>query len=478
MARKKLQAKMSGGRGGGLAALRFDRRSAVPLYRQVYDRLRDIMASGAFGPGARLPSSRSLASQLSLSRATVAYAYDLLAGDGYIGGRGQAGTYVAPGAVPAPRGRPRTRPSEAAWLPKPLQVGVPALEAFPRKLWSRLEKRHAASLTIGELAGPEACGFSGLRTAMANRLAITRGIACDPEQIFITAGFQGALMLAGAAILKRGDAVVVEDPGYAKAWDTLGSLNARLIPAAVDVEGLRVATALKHAAGARMAVVTPCHQFPLGGTLAAERRAALLDWAREHDAWIVEDDNDNDFHFAGQPALPMKSADVHDRVLYVSSFGKLLFPGLRISCLVVPRLLVADFTRIAGILPVQPATREQAVLADFIRRGFIGRHINRMRRLYAQRRGDLLAALESAGLRNDAAIKLEVPAGGLHLIAWLERGASDAATAARAEKEGLGVLALSSCAIRPHRPALLLGYGATESADFPACARRLLRALN
>lgn len=469
MARKKLQAKNP--TRAGLGALRFDRTSTVPLYRQVYDRLRDLIVRGGFGAGARLPSSRSLASQLSLSRATVAYAYDLLAGDGYVGGRGSAGTYVSPLGRAVDRRRP-SQPGQAM-SPGPFLVGMPALDLFPRKSWARLEKRRAAGLAAADLVAPDPLGYLPLRHTVANRLAIYRGIVCDPSQVFVTSGYQGALLLAATALLKPGDSVWVEDPGYPKALSVLRALRARVVGVPVDEHGLNVRAGCRAAPRARLALATPCHQFPLGYSLSPQRRESLLDWAEGAKGWIVEDDYDNDYHYRGQPPAPLRSADTAERVIYVVSFSKQLFPGLRIACMVVPRGLVESFRSTAAALASPPATRDQAVLRDFIRRGLIGQHLNRMRRIYAARRDALLRALARQGMAPAA-----IPDGGLHLVAPLPRHRGDSNAAELARSAGLGATALSSCAVSSPAPAaLLLGFTALPENEAEAAVARLARAI-
>jgi len=482
MARKKIQSK-AGRRNAGSPGwrsaldLRFDRASTVPLYRQVYDRLRDLISRGGFGAGARLPSSRSLASQLSLSRATVAYAYDLLAGDGYVGGRGSAGTYVSAQAA-AGAARVTAHPVEAlpageGAQPSPLSIGMPALDQFPRKTWARLEKRRAGALGAADLLAPDPQGYLPLRQALANRLAITRGIICDPAQIFVTNGYAGALLLAATSLLASKGAVWVEDPGDPDSRALLDSLGARVVGVPVDGQGMDVREGVRRAPAARLALVTPCHAPPLGRVLAPVRRDALLAWAGRAGSWILEHDRDNDFHYAGPPPLPLKSRDPADRVIYAASFGSVLFPGLRLGCAVVPKALLGRFLAVAAALGHAPAVREQAVLREFIRRGFIGQHVNRMRRLYAARRRALLSALVAQRVRG-----VEVPEGGLHLILRLRGGRGDTEAAARAAKEGLGAEALSSFSITARQsPALLLGFSALPQEAAEPVVRRLLRAI-
>jgi GntR family transcriptional regulator/MocR family aminotransferase len=468
-----------------LAAIRLDRRAGPPLYRQIYERIRDAILCSALPAGARLPSSRSLASQLAIARGTVELAYDMLAGEGYIIGRGAGGSIVAPqlGTALGPAGRragakPRSDGS-AAVPPTPapvaFQLGLPALDAFPRKVWSRLAARHARSLPAAAMASADKAGDETLRREIVSYLAVARGIACDIDDVFITTGFQGALTLIILVLLQRGDPVWIEDPGYFRAREILGLLGARLEPVPVDGEGLRVAEGIRRCPDARLALVTPAHQAPLGMALSLPRRLELLAWARRTNGWIVEDDYDSEFRYAGRPLPALKSLDEHERVLYVGTFSKVLFPGLRMGYLVAPRSGRDRFRSAAALLNLLPSPIDQATVADFIAEGHFARHIKRMRRLYGERRGALASALRAAfGTR--ATIELEP--GGMHLLMRLETGESDAAVASRARDAGLSVSALSAYAVEAaHPPSLLLGFTNIPAETATHEAERLRRAM-
>ncbi|MFO1061874.1 MAG: PLP-dependent aminotransferase family protein [Dongiaceae bacterium] len=279
----------------GLGGLALDRRLAAPLHRQLHERIRAAILAGRLPPGTRLPSTRSLAAQLAASRATVQLAYEQLAAEGYVVGRAAAGTVVAAlvtAAVPdAPRRVARPAPALAAGgigegPPLPFQLGLPALDAFPRKLWSRLAARRARGLVEAGLGYRPAAGLPALRRAIQRYLAVARGIDCDLEQVLVTTGFQGGLGLLAAAVLQPGAPVWVEDPGYFMTRDALALAGARLVPVPVDAEGIDVAAGRAAEPRARLAVVTPAHQFPLGHTLSLPRRLALLAWAESAGAWI------------------------------------------------------------------------------------------------------------------------------------------------------------------------------------------------
>jgi GntR family transcriptional regulator/MocR family aminotransferase len=356
----------------------------------------------------------------------------------------------------------------------PFQMGLPALDAFPRKLWTRLAARHARRLTMAEMSYPDPAGAPALREAITRYLAVARGIACTPDQVFVTAGYHGALGLVTRAVLEAGDAVWFEDPGFFLARRSLEAAGARIVPVPVDGDGIDVAAGIKRARRARFAVVTPSHQMPLGVALALSRRLALLDWARTAGAWIIEDDYDSEFRYTGRPLPALKSLDRRGSVLYVGTFSKVLFPGLRLGYLVVPSDLVSRFARISRALQPDRALSIEAVVADFIHEGHFARHIRRMRALYARRRLALSEALTDVfGDR----FKIELQAGGMHLIARLE-AERDEPLVTKAMMQGLAPEALSRMAIeRDCGQGLMLSFTNIPAEQAPAMARRLKEAI-
>jgi GntR family transcriptional regulator/MocR family aminotransferase len=467
-------------------SLALDRESATPYFRQIYERFRDAIGRGLLRPGERLPSARSLAQQLATARGTVDLAYGLLSAEGYLVSQGAAGTFVSlelEGHLahrPTKRRGERTPHSESnsanAPAVRPFQMGLPALDAFPRKLWSRLAARRARDFSDATMIAPDPVGHPFLREAIASYLAIARGIVCSPEQVIVTAGYQGALGLITRTLLSAGDAVWLEEPGYFLARQGLEAAGARLVPVAVDSEGLDVEAGIGLARGARFAVVTPSHHAPLGVALSLPRRLALLSWAEATGAWIVEDDYDGEFRYGGRPLPALKSLDRVGRVLYAGSFSKVLFPGLRLGYLVVPESQIATFRRICELLYRDRPNLGQLVVADFMREGHFSRHIRRMRGLYAARRAALAAALgEAFGDR----IAVELRAGGMHLLAHVARREGDRALVRRAEAHGLAPAALSSWYMtRNVRTALLLSFTNIPESDADLVASRLRRALD
>jgi GntR family transcriptional regulator / MocR family aminotransferase len=453
-----------------------------PVYRQIVTRLRAAMLSGMLPAGARLPSSRSLASQLGVARGTVEAAYAVLAGEGVLLSRGPAGTVVSPHMTARPisrtHGAAPVAPEVDHDTPRhvlPFRMGLPALDAFPRKLWTTLAAREVRRIAGDDLAYPDPAGHRPLREMIASYLGLSRGITISPDQVWVTGGFQGALSLIISAVLRPGDAVWVEDPGYPPARDALLAARARLVPVPVDGDGIRVDAAIEQAPKAHLALVTPTHQSPLGVTLSLERRLSLLTWAAQSGAWILEDDYDSEFRYTGHPLPALKSLDHADRVLFAGSFSKVLFPGLRLGYLVVPDPLTKEIARASRLLQVGQSILEQRMVASFMAEGHFARHLRRMRSLYAARRNALAEALDAVfGDR----INLQLQAGGMHLIARFTDSPDDAELSRRAVSQGLAPVALSSLTVQhPYGTGLLLGFTNIPATEALAAAERLAKAI-
>ncbi|TAL92710.1 MAG: PLP-dependent aminotransferase family protein [Paraburkholderia sp.] len=456
-----------------------------PIYRQIYLRIRQSIADGVLRPGDRVPSVRGLASELNLARGTVESAYQLLIGEGYLIARGPAGTVVSPQIrLPEPAGEavvvPETAPSltHTGSMPLPLEMGLPALDVFPRTVWNRLAAREMRQSGLHDLIYPDPQGYPPLRAAIAGYLGVSRGVACSPDQVFICAGYRASLNLICHGVLRHGDTGWFEDPGYLIARRFLIEAGMTLLPVPVDDDGLDVEAGIKMAANARFAVVTPSHQSPLGVSLSLARRHALLDWARAGDRWIIEDDYDGEFRYRGRPLPALKSLDTagSGRVLYTGTFSKVLAPGLRLSYLVVPQEQVVRFAETAGRMQNQCPRLLQATLARFIEEGAFARHIRKMRSIYADRRATLADAL-CAALEPRAQLRMQ--AGGMHLLAMLDNGSDDGAIAMRARSLGLSVQALSAWyAEATSRRGLLIGFtNVRSSQEASALSRTLASAL-
>ncbi|MGE7957249.1 PLP-dependent aminotransferase family protein [Pseudomonas sp. NPDC089530] len=442
--------------------LPLDRGLPQPAYRQLYERFKAAIGKGILRPGERVPSIRNLAGELQLSRGTVELAYQLLIGEGYLQARGAAGTQVSmqlsearTAAVSRPFAPPRALSSiPLAGAPLPYQLGLPALDAFPRALWSRLHNRQVRRMSPAAMGYPAPAGLAPLRQALAAYLNISRGLACEAAQVFVCAGYNGCLELICRALLQPGDGVWHEDPGYVRSRRLLQAAGAQLLPMPVDEQGLDVRHAVERAAQARFALVTPAHQSPLGVALSLPRRLELLEWAGRQGSWIIEDDYDSEYRYSGRPLPALKSLDRQDRVLYCGTFSKVLFPGVRLGYLVVPQTQVEHFEQVAASFLGGCPEQIQGVVCDFIEQGHFARHLNRMRGLYGERRQLARQAL-SAEL--GGALDFADLPGGMHLLARLAQ--DDQALVQRAREAGLGLQALSNWCLQA-RPGngLLLGF--------------------
>lgn len=468
--------------------LKPSRQYDAPMYLQLYRRYREAIAAGKLGPGDRVPSVRSLASELGLARGTIEMAYQMLVSEGYFVARGAAGTVVSPrlgslaepahGKVSPPRAHASSvssRRPAAATEALPFQLGLPALDAFPRKTWARLAGRSLRTLETAAMTYPDPAGYDPLRRTIATYLGISRGIACSPGQVFVTAGYQGALELVRRTLLQVGDLGWYEDPGYILARQFLERAGMRLEPVPVDDEGLNVSIGQRRAAHARFVVVTPTHQSPTGVALSLPRRLELLEWASRHRAWIIEDDYDSEFRYHGRPLPPLKSLDRDGRVLYTGTFSKVLFPGLRLAYLVVPASEADRFEDMANHLPGPGSILPQAMVADFMEQGHFARHLRKMRSLYAARRGYLVDALtQTMGQR----LHIQPQAGGIHILARLNTRQSDKILSGAAQAGGLAVQALSNWRLRKSsQGGLLMGFANFATAEDAAISVRRLVAV-
>jgi GntR family transcriptional regulator / MocR family aminotransferase len=460
-----------------------DPTATAPFYRQIYDRVRDAIASGMLKPGDRIPSARALTKELGLARGTIETAYSLLTAEGYIEARGQAGTIVSPDL------KPRTPIASPVLLPEipdidavsfrpdsilPFQMGLPALDAFPRKIWARLGARSVRAMQPSDMIHPSVYGLPLLRAEIARYLQVSRGISCGPSQVFVTSGYRQTVELIGYALLKPGDRVWLEDPGYPPTREIFNHMHIEGVSVPVDGEGMVVSDAVKLAPRAHAAVVTPAHQSPLCISLSLPRRLALLDWAARNKAWIIEDDYDGEYRYVSRPLPALKSLDRDGRVLYAGTFSKVLFPGMRLAYLVVPELQVERFEQVAESLSAGCPGLTQTIVTAFIAEGHFARHIQRMRRLYAERREATAAGLESV-LGKHA--RIDSQPGGMHLILRLRGNRSDRRLVASMREQNLYAEALTNWTTRNDgASALLLNFTNIDSQrTAESLGRRILR---
>jgi GntR family transcriptional regulator/MocR family aminotransferase len=405
-------------------AITLDHNSKLPLYRQLYEAFRHLILGGRLLPGQHVPSTRSLACSLGISRATVVLSYEQLLSEGYLQTLPGSGTFVCHQlpenfSQPTPTSHElqtdqfeespiqlsafgasllnhQRFPFPESKLPINFGQGQPALDAFPLKTWRQLLSRHCRSgdlIMLGYSHDP--LGHRPLREAIAQYLVQYRAVQCKADQILIVNGSQQALDLVARVLIKGGDHVALEDPGYLGARSVFLAHQAKLYPIPVDQSGMRIEDlATQCSDKIKLVYVTPSHQFPTGAVLSLPRRLELLTWARQARALIIEDDYDSEFRYGGQPIPALQGLGQSGSVIYVGTFSKVLFPALRVGYLVVPQALVEVFARAKWLSDHQSPLLEQYTLTDFINEGYLERHIRRMRVLYAQRRQTLVQSLK------------------------------------------------------------------------------------
>ena len=482
--------------------LTVDSNDADAAYRQVYRQLRAAILSGELPPGSRLPATRALARASGIARVTVVEAYRQLEAEGFTESRVGAGTFVAAGVVAvggvavggvaAPGdGAASFHPALTEWGRRAVEVGHSApppdggrpeidfglgrafAELFPYDVWRRLLARYLSTddAMLSRYGSP--AGFFPLRQAVADYLGRARGVRCAAEQVVIVSGAQQALDILARLLLNPGEEVVVETPGYRDAFTLFRLHGARLVGLPVDEEGLPV-DRIPADCRARLAFVTPTHQFPKGGTMPLARRVALLAWARARGALIIEDDYDGDLRYDGHSLAALQGVDTDGRVVYLGTFSKVLFPALRLGYLVLPPPLVTPFVRAKDLVDRGAPTLTQAAVADFIAEGHFERHLRHLRRLYGQRRAMLGAALTA---RLGARVRFSPLAAGLHVMVFPEAGVDEARLVREAAARGVRVHPGAPYHLeRPAPPSILLGFSGLSEAEIIEGVRRLAEA--
>jgi GntR family transcriptional regulator/MocR family aminotransferase len=481
-----------------LPPIALDSHGEIPMYRQLYEWFCQAILAGQLKPGQRVPSTRNLAAELKVSRISVSSAYEQLRAEGYLETFVGAGTCVVR-SIPADALKPafgkirdasrqvskskapRMVSSRVALMRAPAQtwssklvafrVNLPALEHFPTAVWAKLINRHSRRPTRQSMAYGDAMGYLPLREAIAEYLGAARAVRCKPSQILVTTGSQQGLQLSAQVLLDANERVWIEEPGYPGARQALIMAGAELVPVPVDREGLNVAEGIRGARSAQAVYITPSHQYPLGVTMSATRRMLLLNWAARSGAWIIEDDYDSEYRLGGRPIPALQGFDTGERVIYIGTFSKVMFPALRLGYVVVPEDLVDAFYSAREATDQFSSTLYQAAMTDFIHDGHFARHIRRMRMLYLDRRTALVEAIQ-----NQMGDKLEVigSEAGMHLVALLPPGVSDVALSKKAAEIGISAMPLSSCYLKPPaRGGLILGYGGTDARQIHDGIRKL-----
>jgi len=464
------------------------------LINWLYGELRSAILEGRLAPGARLPSSRDFASQYELSRGTVVSVLERLQAEGYVTSRVGIGTWVNRVEAPRPPHQAARTPAyirrvtstykrSQPWVDmafvdgiRPFRIGAPAINEFPSGVWGRIAADRGRNFRAWLKKEADRRGYRPLRNAIAEYLRTSRGVRCTAEQIVIVSGIQQALDQLARLLLKKGDPIWMEDPGYFGARIAFDNAGARIIAVPVNDEGLSVSAGIKIYPDAKGAYVTPAHQFPLGVTMSLERRMALLRWASRSGAFVIEDDYDSEYRFEGPPVPALQSLDNHSSVIFIGSFSKTLFPALRVGYVVLPAPLIDSFLSFRYRIDFRNSSFDQAVLCDFIVDGHFARHLRRMRNLYAER---LATLMEGARRYLGGLLEISNVRAGLYTIGYLRNAMTSRQAEKLAAAQGVEVLGVNRCTLRrPDPNALLLGFGGFDDLAIRQGLIRLAKALS
>jgi GntR family transcriptional regulator/MocR family aminotransferase len=469
------------------------RARGLPAYRWLYESLRQQILDGRLRPGTRVPATRDLARQYGLARGTIVNAFDQLKSEGYLAGSVGSGTRVSR-VLPEQLLHVERKHAECPPAAKRVRVGLsaygqratlftgyeerptlafrcnlPALDLFPITLWTKITNRCLRRMTMQLMMGCSPLGYAPLRKAIAEYLRTARAVRCEPEQILIVSGVQEALDLVTRVLVDPGDRVCLENPAYPGAALVFQAHGAAVKAIGVDAEGLRVSEL--PARGARLAYLTPGHQFPLGTTMSLARRLQLLEWARKSGALIFEDDYDSEYRYSGRPIPALQGLDQHGVVLYAGSFSKVMYPALRLGYVVVPPELVKKMEAIKSLTTRHMPVLQQMVVAEFISEGHFARHLRRMREVYAER---LSVLLEEARHRLAGALNVSSVEAGLQTAGWLTRGVRAETVATLAAERNVEVTPLSRYALgRAGQEGLQLGFAALAPREIRRGVREL-----
>ena len=514
-------------------ALQIQANSVTPLHQQVYEQIRVAILTGRVRSHQRLPASRQLAQSLGISRTTVTQSYDQLISEGYLETRQGAGTFVC-ARVPdemlqAERGKEgvgrlfgkassdfrlssygrhlqkteqRTEQgaqdrADAEGCELSFQYGIPAMDLFPVQQWRRLLGRHATVGTSWMNYSKEPMGYEPLRAQIAQYVSQTRAVRCEPDQVLVTSGTQQALGLIMRLLIDVGDAIAIENPGYLSARRIFISSGATIVPVPVDSEGLKIegseglgalsASSPHHSSSKqpspKLVYVTPSHQFPTGVLMSLSRRLALLQWAQQTNGLIIEDDYDSEFRYSGRPVPALQGLDGDNRVLYLGTFSKVMFPGLQLGYIVLPPALIPVFRRAKWLSDRQSSLIHQQALTDFISEGHLAKHVRRMRSIYEGRRRSLVESLSQIAADLPNQIEILGDESGLHVMAQLPTQHSNHHIIAEAKKRGVGLISAhahywqtvenSQTNSQPGQGKFIFGFGGISDRNIRAACDRI-----
>jgi GntR family transcriptional regulator/MocR family aminotransferase len=470
--------------------LTVDRNGRLPLYRQIIKQIKAQVLCGELESGGQLPSSRQLAHDLGVARITVTQAYEQLQLEGYVVSRPGAGMFVAEDLPLLDEKRPFS-PTLSEWghrvltaAPTDTPSGTrPAIDfgisrsfaqIFPYDVWRRLLARYLSTDDAMLSRYGSVAGFLPLRQALADYLARYRGINSTPEQVVIVSGAQQVLDILARLLLKPGDEVLVETPGFVVAFNLFRAYGAQLTALPVDYDGFPVEK-IPAQNSARLAFVTPTHQFPRGGTMSLPRRLRLLQWAQQRDGLIIEDDYDGDLRYNGRPQSALQGLDSDGRVVYLGTFSKVLFPALRLAYVVLPPVLVEPFVQAKALIGRGAPTLTQAAIADFITEGYFERHLSQLRQVYGHRRQALVSAIEQF---MPGQVHYAEVAAGLHVMLSLAEGIDETAVIQQAAAQDVGVHPGAPYHLQqPAPPSILLGFSGLSEPEIQEGIHRLAQVI-
>jgi len=471
--------------------------SGQPLHVRVQRAIRQLILDGVLDVGKPLPASRALARSLEVSRDTVEAAYGQLHAEGFIERRVGSGSFVSERTQRLPgRGKARRTPSRQVpprlsqrgdamfenggvrdfLMPRPFAPGVPETRSFALQTWERLQRQVLKEHGHRALLHSPPQGMESLRRAIADYINLERGARATAERVLILTSSQQALTLCATVLLDAGERIFIEDPAYHGARKAFEAAGLQCVPVPLDEHGMQVERLASDEESTRAVFLTPSHQFPTGATLALERRLAIIEWAQRRQGWIIEDDYDSEFHYAGKPTACVQGLDPYERTIYIGTFTKSLFPGLRIGYMVLPSALIAPMTVARTLLDGHSAPIPQLTLARFIEGGHFGAHIRTMRAVYAQRR-DVLARLVREHLGEF--VETQVPGGGMQMPCTLIRDIDEDELVAAARQAGIDLLGLSALHASERRtPGFLMGFAAHAPHELEPAVKKLASLLH
>lgn len=465
---------------------------SLPLHERIQRAIRTLILEGTLSHGKALPASRALATSLNVSRDTVEAAYSSLHAEGFIERQTGRGSFVSSSArflKPRIRQHPPTAETRKAKLsargkviyesggirefssPRPLAPGIPETRLFPIPTWERLQRQVLKEYQHKILEQSPPQGMERLRRAIAEYVNLERGTRASAEQVIVLTSSQQALALCSHVLLDNGESIVIEDPTYQGAHKAFKAAGLHPVPVPLDEKGISVDALNSLTEPARAIYLTPSHQYPTGVTLSLDRRLAVIDWANRHAAWIIEDDYDSEFHYEGKPMACLQGLDAYNRTIYIGTFTKSLFPGLRIAYMIVPSELTEPFTKARTLMDGHTASITQLTLAKFLEGGHFGAYIRKMRNVYVARR-DKLASLMDEYLSDY--VVYATPAGGMQMPCHLRHGLSEKDIAAAARRADIDILGLTGLyAGSPVSTGFLMGFAAYTEREIEDAVKKL-----